>query len=80
MKIRRWFQESIALLNWIEGITHIVVSGIGFWGCISIRVFDIRVMTPIVENLIFGVFSIVTGIVMLSMIKDKKRTRKDSNK
>ena len=71
MKIKKWFSESVALLNWVEGITHLIVSGVGLWGCISINVFDIRVMTPIVENFIFGIFSVLTGIVMLDLIKSK---------
>ena len=72
MKIKTWVRESVALLNWVEGITHLIVSGIGLWGCIAIKVFDIRVMTPIVENFIFGAFSILTGIVMMDLIKKKK--------
>ena len=72
MTIKTWFQESVALFNWVEGITHLVVSGVGLWGCIAINIFDIRVMTPIVENFIFGIFSVLTGIVMMDLIKKKQ--------
>ena len=65
----------LAFLNIFEGSVHLVVVGIGLWGCIAIKVFDIRVMTPIVENFVFGFFSILTGLVMSNMIRNKHKKR-----
>jgi len=61
----------MGLLNWIEGIVHLVISCIGLWGCVMLKVFDVRIMAPIVENFIFGVFSVLTGIVLINAAKKK---------
>jgi hypothetical protein len=76
MVIKKWFKESIALLNWVEGIAHLIIASIGLWGCIALGVFDVRIMAPIIENFIFGLFSVLTGIVMLDMINGKIKSKK----
>lgn len=56
-----WMMASMALLNAIEGIIHLVVAIIGMWGAIDINVYDIRIWLPIVENFVLGLFSLLTG-------------------
>lgn len=54
----------VAVLNTVEGIVHLIVAGIGFWGCFDLKVFDFRILLPNIENFIFGLFSILTGFVI----------------
>jgi hypothetical protein len=56
-----WLMASMALLNAVEGIIHLVVAGIGTWGAIDVSVYDMRVWLPIIENIILGGFSLLTG-------------------
>lgn len=60
-KIGIWLLASMAMLNAVEGIIHIIVAVIGGWGAIDVSVFDMRVWLPIIENLILGLFSLLTG-------------------
>lgn len=60
-KLGIWLMASMATLNAIEGIVHLVVAGIGTWGMFAERVMDIRIWLPIVENIILGGFSLLTG-------------------
>lgn len=60
-RIGIWLMASMALLNAVEGIVHLVVALIGTWGAVDTNVTDIRVWLPIVENLVLGVFSLLTG-------------------
>jgi hypothetical protein len=41
-----------------------VVALLGFWGVVATYTFDWRVLTPPIENLIFGLFSIYTGLIL----------------
>lgn len=63
-KIVNWFVKGLALFNAAEGIIHLIVAFIGLWGCFATGVWDWRVLSPIVENFIFGIFSLFTGIVL----------------
>lgn len=56
-----WLMASMATLNAIEGIVHLVVAGIGTWGMFAEQVMDVRIWLPIVENIILGGFSLLTG-------------------
>jgi len=67
--------KPLAFLNSVEGTVHLIVAMIGLWGCVAIKVFDIRVMAPIIENIIFGFFSILTGVVMSRMLKNRTKKR-----
>lgn len=60
-KLGRWIIASMALLNTVEGIIHLVVAVIGIWGIYATGVADIRVLLPIIENFILGGFSLLTG-------------------
>jgi len=64
---KSWFVKFLGILNTIEGISHLVVTAIGLWGCISLNVYDPRILTPVVENFVFGIFSIATGLVMTNL-------------
>lgn len=63
-KFGAWFIGALALLNTFEGVIHIVVAIIGFWGAFATNVWDWRLIVPPVENLVFGLFSLVTGFVL----------------
>lgn len=56
-----WLMTSMAMLNAVEGIIHLVVALIGGYGAVDISVYDFRVWMPIIENFILGIFSILTG-------------------
>jgi hypothetical protein len=56
-----WLMASMALLNAVEGIIHLVVAVIGAWGAVDVSVYDMRVWLPIIENVILGGFSLLTG-------------------
>lgn len=56
-----WLMASMAMLNAVEGIVHLVVAVIGGWGAVDTSVIDIRVWLPIIENFVLGVFSLLTG-------------------
>jgi hypothetical protein len=60
-KIGIWLMASMALLNAVEGIVHLIVAVIGTWGAVDTSVADARVWLPIVENFILGAFSLLTG-------------------
>jgi len=59
--------ELFAILNSIEGVVHIIVATIGTWGCIDLGIYDFRIMLPNIENYIFGIFSLLTGIIMVKL-------------
>ncbi|MDS7057116.1 hypothetical protein NXG04_07440 [Klebsiella pneumoniae] len=63
-KSGKWLMKSLAFLNTVEGIVHLVVAGIGAWGLIDINAYDIRAWTPVVENFVFGIFSVFTGYAL----------------
>lgn len=56
-----WLMASMAMLNAVEGIVHLVVAVIGTWGAVDTNVVDFRVWLPIVENFVLGLFSLLTG-------------------
>ena len=59
--------KSLAVLNTAEGIIHLIVALIGVWGVIALGQSNIGVWTPIIENFIFGIFSILTGWALSEM-------------
>jgi len=60
-KTGKYIMKSLSWLNTLEGVIHLIVAGIGAWGLVDINAYDIRAWTPVVENFIFGIFSILTG-------------------
>lgn len=63
-KIVAGFIGLIAVLNVVEGFSHLTMAGISWWGIFSSDVTDWRVMASPFEAVFFGVFSIITGIVV----------------
>jgi hypothetical protein len=80
-KIGKWIVASMAVLNSIEGIIHLIVAGVGItgvfkmWGLstfskmfflegVDIAITSWAVMLPNIENIGFGVFSLVVGYVL----------------
>jgi hypothetical protein len=55
------FMKSMAWLNTAEGIIHLVVAVVGAWGLIDTSTFDVRAWTPVFENFVFGIFSVLVG-------------------
>jgi hypothetical protein len=62
--MKKWLVKGLAILNTLEGIIHIGVALIGFWGIIDTGTWDWRVLAAPVENFIFGLFSILTGYIL----------------
>ena len=71
-KLRQLILQAIAILNTIEGIVHLIVAGIGFWGCFALKVFDFRMLLPNIENFVFGLFSILTGVIIAKWSTNKR--------
>jgi hypothetical protein len=62
--MKKWFVKGLAILNTLEGVIHIGVALIGFWGIIDTGMNDWRIWIPSLENFIFGLFSVLTGYVL----------------
>ncbi|AJA41443.1 hypothetical protein AXJ14_gp124 [Geobacillus virus E3] len=62
--MRKWLIKGLALLNALEGIIHIIVAIIGFWGIVDTGMNDWRILIPPLENFIFGLFSVLTGYIL----------------
>lgn len=56
--------KSLALLNGVEGIIHLVVALISGWSLVKLGVYDFGAWLATLENIFFGVFSIFTGYVL----------------
>jgi len=63
-KVFQWLMKGLALFNMYEGVTHLVFAGIGLWGCYETNTWDWRVLAPAVENIVFGLLSLFTGLVL----------------
>jgi hypothetical protein len=63
-KLGELFVKFLAVINTFEGILHLGFAAIGFWGAIDTGIWDWRLIAPSVENLVFGVLSVATGIVL----------------
>jgi hypothetical protein len=63
-KLGKLFIRFLAVINAAEGIIHLIVAAIGLWGIIAIGTWDWRLLSPVIENFVFGVLSIATGIVL----------------
>jgi hypothetical protein len=80
-KFGKWLLKSMALLNSIEGIVHLVVATVGaialfkmfgvavilnmlFLGGFKAGITMWGAMLPNIENLIFGVFSLIVGFAL----------------
>jgi hypothetical protein len=63
-KLGKLFVRFLAVINAAEGIIHLVVAGVGLWGIIATGVWDWRLWSPVVENFVFGILSVATGIVL----------------
>lgn len=57
----------VGWMNSCEGTIHIIVSLIGLWGLCATGAWDPRLITPVVENFAFGVFSLATGQIMVNL-------------
>jgi len=67
MKYKKVIIKLLGILNSVEGVTHIMVATIGMWGCIDLGVYDFRILLPNIENYLFGIFSLLTGIVIVKL-------------
>jgi hypothetical protein len=56
--------KMLAIFNATEGIIHLVVAIISIWGIIDQGVSDWRVWAAPIENLVFGLFSLLTGYIL----------------
>lgn len=63
-KLGKLIIKSLALLNTMEGIIHLAVAFVSIWGLIDTRIYDIRIWAAPLENLFFGLISLLTGYVL----------------
>jgi len=56
-----WFFSVMGIFNTIEGVVHLFTAGLGTWGMVDTNTNDVRIWFPIVENIVLGVFSLLTG-------------------
>lgn len=65
MRIKKAIVSLLALFNTFEGIIHIIVAIVGLWGGIfATGAYDWRLFVAPIENLVFGLFSILTGYLL----------------
>ncbi len=62
--MKKFLINILAALNMFEGVIHIVTSVITFWGIYDQHITDWRVWTAPSFDLILGVVSIITSIVL----------------
>jgi hypothetical protein len=63
-KLGNLFVKFLAVINTFEGIIHIIVAAIGLWGVIATGTWDWRLLAAPIENFVFGILSVATGIVL----------------
>lgn len=63
-KTKLWFIGALALINTWEGITHLVSSGIGFWGMWETDTWAWQLIFTTSESLVFGLLSVLTGVIL----------------
>jgi hypothetical protein len=54
----------LAFVNVSEGVIHLLTSAVSFWGMFSLGVFDWRVATSPTADLLLGMASLITGLVL----------------
>jgi hypothetical protein len=69
--LKKLFIKTLAAFNAAEGIIHLVVAAVSFWGMYAIGVWDWRIMTAPTADVFLGFVSLITGFV-LNRIGDGK--------
>lgn len=59
-------KKFLALINTAEGFIHIIIAVIGFWGIFATGIYDWRIVSATSVNVILGVFSLLTGYILIS--------------
>jgi hypothetical protein len=62
--LKQFIIKILALINLAEGLIHIIVSGISFWGIYDNGIWDWRIMTAPTTDLFLGVASLITGYIL----------------
>lgn len=63
-KLKQVLISLLAIFNTFEGIIHLIVAVVGLWGIFDTGIYDWRLFVAPVENLIFGLFSVMTGYLL----------------
>lgn len=68
MKICSWVKKallrSLAILNLSEGIIHISVAALAYWGMYDTGLWDWRIMMAPTTDFFLGIISLITGVVL----------------
>ena len=56
--------KALAIINLAEGVIHLVVSIISFWGIYDTGAWDWRVCAAPATDMVLGACSLVTGVVL----------------
>jgi len=62
--LKQFVIKILALLNFAEGIIHLVVSIISFWGMYDTGIWDWRIAAAPTTDLLLGTTSLITGFVL----------------
>lgn len=64
MSIKRLVISGLAFFNLCEGVIHLVVSGISFWGIYDTNTWDWRVCAAPATDVFMGGISLITALVL----------------
>jgi len=76
---KRFIVQVLMFVNLGEGLIHIVVSGISFWGIYDMGVSDWRIMTAPTCDLILGGASLITSYFLKDLVNHGCLAHKNNN-
>jgi len=62
--LKQFIIRILAIINLTEGLIHLVVSGISFWGMYDNGIWDWRIMAAPTTDLFLGMASLLTGYIL----------------
>ncbi len=77
---KQFIIKILAFINLAEGIIHLVVAGISFWGIFDTGIWDWRIMAAPTTDLFLGIASLITGYVLKDYAVCHHKIPEDDNK
>jgi hypothetical protein len=62
--VKQFIIKILAMINLTEGMIHLVVASISFYGIYDTKTWDWRIMAAPTTDLFLGVASLITGYVL----------------
>lgn len=72
--LKQFIIKILTVINFAEGIIHLVVSCISFWGIYDTNNWDWRVVTAPTTDLFLGLASLITSYVLKDFIICKHKS------